>query len=302
MTASGVDISVGMLIPDLKVARIVCNQLTADVNLSPPDAKGVFGTLTASLEGNVLLSIPSIPGSPIPGYYYQGQKLRIEFTLVEPVYTVTVTPGTLSIPQGCDNGPTPTTVTVTPLEASITSYVNLGFECNMWGINGQVQGGGGTPPLTSLPLQITVQSMVPKGTYTANVVANDPSTGKQFRSNNINITVTESGYTITVDGQNSPANLGSITQGSGKNFKIDITPWTSYSNGMPLAWNPTNDFSGIGISIPGGVPPPPCEVTMSINVSPGASIGTHEMDIMVTDGTLGNRQFTCHVTFEVVAP
>ena len=304
LKASGVDVSVGISIGvgDIRVARIVCKDLTADVNLRPPGDNGEFGTLTAKLKGDVLLSVPIIPNSPMPGYYYQGQELTIEFTLVEPRYTVTVTPDELSIPQGCNNGPTPTTVTVTPLEAGITGAVGLGFECkNMGGINGGIEGGGGTPPLTSLPLHINVQPWVPTGTYTANVVVNDYTTGKQYRDD-ITITVTESGYTITVDDQNSPVDLGSIPQGGKKDCKITITPWTTYSNGMPLNWNPTSgDFNGIGIGMPGGVSPPPCECQMTINVNPDVPTGSREMDIWVSDGTLG-RQFTCHVTFEVVGP
>jgi len=292
LEARGVDVSIGVPILglDIRVARIVCRELIADVNLWPPE-DGEFGTLTATLKGEVLLAVPIVPGSPIPGYYYSGPELRLEWTFVEPRYAVTVDPSEISVPQGCRVGEA-ATVTVTPEEPGITGPVGYRFECReMGGINGWID-------TSKMKLGINVEPWVPTGTYTANVVVTCWTTGKEYRSNDISVTVTESGFTVMVD----PFNLGQIPQGESRHCNLAVIPWTDYTGGgMPLYWRPTSgDFAGIGIGMPGGIQPP-WTGGLDVNVGGGVPPRVYEMDICVFDGGL-NREFSCHVTFEVVPP
>ena len=100
----------------------------------------------------------------------------------------------------------------------------------------------------------------------------------------------------------NPANLGDIPQGTSRPCTVTVTPWTAYTVGMGLNWQPIEgDFNGIGIGMPGGIPPPPQTFGMKINVSPGAQPGVRKMDIWVADGGLG-KDFRCQVTFNVIEP
>jgi hypothetical protein len=300
--ARGVACSIEVYIVDIgmRLAQVVCRELSIDVNLWPPGADGVYGSLKAKLRGEVLFSVPDVPGSPIHGYYYQGSELAIEWTFVEPRYTVTVSPTAISVPQGYKER-IEDMVTVTPLDPAITGSVGFRFECKDWGgINGGVDTSSmGSWPLV-LPLEVGVAPWVPSDSYTANVVVTDWLGGKEYRSNDFTVTVTDSGYDIKVNNQNPfETNLQS---GTGNKFDVSITPISPYSSGMPIYWRGTSgDFNGIGIGLPGGVQPPPTSVEMNINAEPWVTAGDYEFDVCVFDDGL-KQEFTCHVTIHVYAP
>jgi len=300
VAAQMLDFSVGVPLEGVfKWVNIKCKSLEADAAFRTPDADdGEFGTLVAKLKGDVLFHVPNVPGLPKGlegGYHYEGQSLTLTITFVEPIYTIDTT-SELTIAQGCTGS---AGVIVAPIEEGITGKVDLGLECRTEGIKGWFEPSQGVPRFSS-QMYVNVQPWVPTGTYTAHMFVKDMTTGKSYQSKDIAITVKESGFTIKVNGQDSPVTLSWIPQGTDRTCTINITPWGDYTVGMGLYWRGTSgDFAGIGIEMPGGIPPPPYECPMYIKVSPDVSPGFREMDVCVKDDGL-RREFTCHVIFEVV--
>jgi len=300
VTADTLDVSVSMFIEGvLQFVQIRCKSLEADVNLWTPDSTGKFGTLVARLKGNVLFHVPNIPGLPAGlagGYHYEGQSLTITMTFFEPIYTVTVDPSSRNIPQGCKSD---FEVTVTPLDPDIKGFVNLRWpdELDKQGIHGRFTTGGGVPHFSDT-LTVFVEPWVPTGSYTAQVIAHDWTTGKDFLSNMVTINVEASGFDVTVGGVNPFST--SIQQGMSQGYKIEVTPLTCYSAGMGLYWRPTSgDFCGIGVEMPGGIDPSE-GVMLVIKVGSEVPPGDREMDVCVFDGSL-KQEFCCHVTIQIVA-
>jgi len=298
-----------------KLVEIKCDSLVGDINLWTPDPNtGEFGILVATLKGKVLFHVPNIPGLPsglAGGYHYEGNSLTISATLYEPILIVNLNKYEVSVPQGWQDSSIEL-VSILPKVEGITAPVgNFRFECvdkygPIRGIKGWIEvppappGTQWTPPLTGLnwPLTIMVEPWVKPGVYTGNVIVYDWIAQKNHYSGPIALTVTESGFTVTVDSSN-PANLGDIPQGTSRPCTVTVTNWTDYTVGMGLNWQPIEgDFGGIGIEIPGGIQPPQT-FGMKINVSPGAQPGVRKMDIWVFDGGLG-KDFRCQVTFNVI--
>jgi len=238
-----------------------------------------------------------LPSGLAGGYSYEGDSFTIKLTFYEPIYTVTVTPSSQGIPQGCNHD---FEVTVTPLDPDIKGFVDLRWpeELKKQGIHGTFKSGGGTPPLTDT-LTVYVEPWVPTGSYTTQVIAHDGIAGKDFLSSMVTINVEASGFDVTVEGVNPFSTP--IQQGTSQEYKIEVTPLTCYSAEMGLYWRPTSgDFCGIGVEMPGGIDPSQ-GVMMVINVGSGAALGPREMDICVFDGNL-KQEFCCHVTFVVEPP
>jgi len=149
-----------------------------------------------------------------------------------------------------------------------------------------------------------------EGTYIGNVIASDWTSGREYYSNNISITVTPSGYTVSVEGGTSPPTVGlaSIVAGDTAEFAVSVQRWTDYTNDLGLNWKPVSEpvpgaFSKIEVWFAPvwGRPDPVFDSKMYIKVHEDAPTGHYEMDICVFDGALG-REFYCRVSFEVPTP